>query len=899
MAVKKSELYSMLWEACNKLRGGVEPARYKDYVLVLLFHKYVSDRYKGQPYAMFTVKPGTSFDDLIAAKGKPEVGERVDKIIQKFLEDNHLQGALPDVSFNNADELGSGKELVDKVSGLIGVFQNPAIDFRTNRASGDDIIGDAYEYFMMKFAQESGKSKGQFYTPSEVSRIIARLIGIGTIQQIPDKYWTIYDPAAGSGSLLIRAVDEAPVDENGTSIVTISGQEKDHSTAGLATMNLILHQKGNGQIAKGNTLIKPQFIDEFKQLRRFDFVVMNPPFSDKSWSDGLKADSDQYKRFEGYGIPPEKNGDYAWFLHVLKSLNSTGKAGIVMPHGVLFRGNAEETIRKQVLNTHYIKGIISLPSNLFYGTGIPACLIFLDKEDADTREDIFFIDASNGFKKDGNKNRLREQDIERIVRVYTSREEIKGYSKRVLYSTILEENNGNLNVPRYIQKIDDTLPQNIAAHLKGGIPKFDIDSLSKLWAVSPELKATIFKCVDPKNNIYHLALESNAIEDSFEQDQKLQVEKTLEGTTIFESWRDEVRDILLGITADTEPKELVRQLGSLVLTAYADSQFLDNYDIYDCIMNYWNEKLQDDVYAIKAYGYEAAREVEYQYAQKKVKDESGETISVDDKSKVKSFDGSLIPRAIIEAEYFSDKLDAIQTLADKREQLDYELTEMRENESGEDGLLNEVLTEGGDLPKANLTKRLKELEDQKISQELDALTELMNSFENASTADLELIIKATPSVEQYGIRNKNKTLAKAKLKAALKAATADAVLPESHREEYDALIIYQQKLDEQDDISKTIKIVQKELDDLVLAKYEVLTQEEIKHLLFDEKWMACLYRNTNDEIEQILSEYAARVIMIAKRYEHTLDEIEDKTAKSKAAVISALERMGYKWKKNH
>ena len=357
MAVKKSELYSILWEACNKLRGGVEPARYKDYVLVLLFHKYVSDRYKGQPYAMFTVNPGTSFDDLVLAKGKPDVGERVDKILQKFLEDNHLQGALPDVSFNNADELGSGKELVDKVSGLIGVFQNPAIDFRTNRASGDDIIGDAYEYFMMKFAQESGKSKGQFYTPSEVSRIIARLIGIGNIKQSADKYWTLYDPAAGSGSLLIRAADEAPIDEDGNSIVTIYGQEKDHSTAGLATMNLILHQKGNGQILKGNTLVNPQFKDDFGQLRKFDFVVMNPPFSDKSWSDGLKASSDKYKRFEGFGIPPEKNGDYAWFLHVLKSLNSTGKAGIVMPHGVLFRGNAEETIRIQLLNTHYIKGM--------------------------------------------------------------------------------------------------------------------------------------------------------------------------------------------------------------------------------------------------------------------------------------------------------------------------------------------------------------------------------------------------------------------------------------------------------------------------------------------------------------------------------------------------------------
>lgn len=193
MAVKKSELYSLLWEAANKLRGGVEPSRYKDYVLLLLFFKYVSDRYKGQKYAEFEVIEGASFDDLIQEKGKPDVGERVDKIIQKFLEFNNLKGALPDVSFNNPDELGKGKELVDKVSGLIAIFQNPSIDFEKNRASGDDIIGDAYEYFMMKFAQESGKSKGQFYTPSEVSRVISRLIGIGEIENRPDKKWTLHE----------------------------------------------------------------------------------------------------------------------------------------------------------------------------------------------------------------------------------------------------------------------------------------------------------------------------------------------------------------------------------------------------------------------------------------------------------------------------------------------------------------------------------------------------------------------------------------------------------------------------------------------------------------------------------------------------------------------------------
>lgn len=896
MAVKKSELYSLLWEACNKLRGGVEPARYKDYVLVLLFFKYVSDRYKGQPFAEFTISKGASFEDLIAAKGKSDVGERVDKIIQKFLEDNRLQGSLPDVSFNNPDELGSGKELVDKVSGLIAVFQNPAIDFKNNRASGDDIIGDAYEYFMMKFAQESGKSKGQFYTPSEVSRIIARLIGIGNIHQKPTKKWTLYDPAAGSGSLLIRAADEAPVDENGDSIVTIFGQEKDHATAGLAKMNLILHQKGTGEIKRGNTLVDPAFTDDFGELKKFDFIVMNPPFSDKSWSDGIKTSEDKYKRFDGYGIPPEKNGDYAWFLHVLKSLDSNGKAGIIMPHGVLFRGNAEETIRIEVLKRRYIKGIVSLPTNLFYGTGIPACIVIIDKEDVETREGIFLIDASRGFKKDGNKNRLREQDIEKIVQTFTNHLEIPGYSRFVKYTDILEQNTGNLNVPRYIQKIDDTLPQNIAAHLKGGIPGTDIESLKRLWNISPALKQDIFTCMDEVHDVYNLALPSGEIEGVIGQDASILAEKQKETDAIFAQWRDSVKDILLGINSDTNPKELIRTIGVMLLKAYESAQLLDNYDVYDCLLNYWNTKLQDDVYAIKASGYEVGREIEYEYAQKKAKDENGETISVDDISKVKSFEGALIPREIIEAVYFADELAAINELMEQSAALETELDEMREEESGDEGLLKDVLNDKGDgIPKANLNKRLKELDAKKTSAVMEAMTQLVALFDEGKTDEMETLIREVPELEKFDIRNKNVTFGKAKLKAALKVAADSAVVPEIYKDEYDALAAYAAKSAEKDKADKALKEARKALDDKVEAKYSELTVDEVKHLLFDIKWMAKLEADIHDEIEQVMNSLSSKMLLIAKRYEHTLGEIEDRTEKSRAAVVAALERMGYKW----
>lgn len=892
--MKKSELYSLLWEACNKLRGGVEPARYKDYVLVLLFFKYVSDRYKGQPFAEFTISKGASFEDLIAAKGKSDVGERVDKIIQKFLEDNRLQGSLPDVSFNNPDELGSGKELVDKVSGLIAVFQNPAIDFKNNRASGDDIIGDAYEYFMMKFAQESGKSKGQFYTPSEVSRIIARLIGIGNIRQMSTKKWTLYDPAAGSGSLLIRAADEAPVDDNGDSIVTIFGQEKDHATAGLAKMNLILHQKGTGEIKRGNTLVDPAFTDDFGELKKFDFIVMNPPFSDKSWSDGIKTSEDKYKRFDGYGIPPEKNGDYAWFLHVLKSLDSNGKAGIIMPHGVLFRGNAEETIRIKVLEKRYIKGIVSLPANLFYGTGIPACIVIIDKENAETRDGIFLIDASRRFKKDGNKNRLREQDIEKIVQTFTNQLEIFGYSRFVKYEEVLEQNAGNLNVPRYIQKIDDKLPQNIAAHLKGGIPGTDIESLKRLWDISPALKQEIFTCVDEAHDVYNLALPSGEIEGVIGRDASILAEKQKETDAIFTRWRDSVKDILLGIESETNPKELIRTIAVMLLNAYESARLLDNYDVYDCLLNYWNAKLQDDVYAIKAGGYEVGREIEYEYAQKKAKDENGETISVDDTSKVKSFEGALIPREIIEAVYFADELAAINELMEQSAALEAELDEMREEESGDEGLLKDVMNDKGDsIPKANLNKRLKELDAKKTSAVMDAMTRLVTLFDEGKTDEMETLIREMLELAEFDIRNKNGTFGKAKLKAALKAAADSAVVPEIYKDEYDALTAYAAKSAEKDEADKAWKEARKALDDEVEAKYGELTVDEIKHLLFDMKWMAKLEADIHDEFEQVLNSLSSKVLLIAKRYEHTLGEIEDRTAKSRAAVMAALERMGY------
>ena len=333
MALKKSQLYSSLWSSCDELRGGMDASQYKDYVLTLLFMKYVSDKYAGKANALIEVLEGGSFADMVKLKGDKEIGDKINKIIGKLAVANDLKGIIDVADFNDEDKLGRGKEMQDRLSKLVAIFD--ALDFRANRAEGDDLLGDAYEYLMRHFATESGKSKGQFYTPAEVSRIMARVVGIGPQTRVDQ---TIYDPTCGSASLLLKAADESP---RGLSIY---GQENDNATWALARMNMILHGHPTAVLWRGNTLSAPYFKNRDGSLKTFDFAVANPPFSHKGWTSGLHPANDEFHRFD-YGVPPAKKGDYAFLLHVIKSLKSTGKAAVILPHGVLFRGDKEADIR--------------------------------------------------------------------------------------------------------------------------------------------------------------------------------------------------------------------------------------------------------------------------------------------------------------------------------------------------------------------------------------------------------------------------------------------------------------------------------------------------------------------------------------------------------------------------
>lgn len=608
MAVKKSELYSSLWESCNQLRGGMDASQYKDYVLVVLFLKYISDKAKADKDYLLNIPEGCFWEDILALRYKSNIGERLNEIIHQIAEENDLSGVIDTADFNDDTKLGKGKDKVDTLSKLVTAFTKNALDFSSNRAGDDDLLGDAYEYLMKNFASESGKSKGQFYTPGEVSRVMAKVIGI---HQDLHENISIYDPTCGSGSLLLRALSES-LHPNNTALF---GQEKDINNVGMAKMNMILHGYECSDIQQGDTLNNPQFLSSPTALQTFNYVVANPPFSQKSWLKSAK-ENDMFERWgngvvdmeEGsrtpssIGVPPEKNGDYAFLLHIIKSMAADGKGACILPHGVLFRGNAEGEIRKNIVKAGYIKGLIGLPQNLFYGTGIPACIIILDKQEASDRKGIFMIDAKDGFVKDGNMNRLREEDIQRIVDTWEAWVDVPHYARFVPQEEI-EKNDYNLNIPRYIETRDTEIVQDIDAHLKGGLPKHDIEQLSDYWDALPTLKDELVKYQG--NGYYAWAVSREQIDGIINDNEDYQTQQaTLKHhcrTDFMEQWQETIYDLA---ESSEKPKALIERMGQSIRNLFGEGNLLvDEYDAYEQLMNYWAETMQDDVYMIMADGW--------------------------------------------------------------------------------------------------------------------------------------------------------------------------------------------------------------------------------------------------------------------------------------------------------
>jgi len=710
MALKKSELYSSLWAACDNLRGGMDASQYKDYVLVLLFIKYISDKYAGVPFAPITIPAGAGFKDMVALKGKSDIGDQINKKIIAPLANANAQLSLSDFpDFNDPTKLGDGKEKVERLTDLIAIFENKSLDFSKNRADGDDILGDAYEYLMRHFATESGKSKGQFYTPSEVSQIMAKIIGIHEAKTSADT--TVYDPTCGSGSLLLKVGDEA-----GTP-VSLYGQEKDAATSGLARMNMYLHNNPTALIMQGNTLSDPKFKED-GILKTFDYVVANPPFSDKRWSTGIVPLDDPHERFKAFGAPPAKQGDYAYLLHIVRSLKSAGKGACILPHGVLFRGNAEAEIRRNLVRKRYIKGIIGLPANLFYGTGIPACIIVIDKENAHTRKGIFMIDASGGYMKDGPKNRLRAQDIHKMVDVFNKRLEVEKYSRMVSVEEI-ERNEFNLNLPRYIDSQQAEDLQDIAGHLQGGIPEADVEALHPYWDVCPSLKRSLTRVLRP--GYFQLTTSPAQLKSAIYEHPEFAA-FIADMKSHFEKWKKKSRASLSALTIGCQPKGVISALAEDLLAHYRveeskvkgqDVMFdlrlstLDSYSIYQHLMDYWAQTMQDDCYLIAADGWKA---------------ETQRIIETDKKGKEKDkgWTCDLIPKPLIVARYFAKELAETQNLASELEAVTARLAELEEEHGGEEGAFSEL----DKINKANVAARVKEIKVESQKSKVESGDEL-------------------------------------------------------------------------------------------------------------------------------------------------------------------------------
>ncbi len=802
MPIKKSEVYSSLWKSCDELRGGMDASQYKDYILVLLFVKYVSDRYAGKPNALIEVPKGGSFADMVALIGKPEIGDGINKIIAKLAEPNDLKGVIDVADFNDSDKLGKGKDMQDKLSKLVAIFDKPELDFSKNRAENDDILGDAYEYLMRNFATESGKSKGQFYTPAEVSRIMAKVIGIKTAQYSQ----TVYDMTCGSGSLLLKAAAET---EHG---ISIYGQEMDVATRGLAKMNMILHNHPTADIQQGNTLAKPLFKNKDGTLKTFDYAVANPPFSTKSWTNGVNLTKDEFGRFEGFGVPPAKNGDYAFLLHILKSLKSTGKGAIILPHGVLFRGNSEAEIRKNIVKRGYIKGIIGLPPNLFYGTGIAACIIVLDKEEATNRKGIFMIDASKGFVKDGNKNRLREQDVHKIVDAFNKQLEIPKYSRMVPTSEVTgPKNDYNLNIPRFIDNQEEEDLQDIEAHLKGGIPNKDVENLSRFWKVCPSLKNALF--VPSEREGYSiLKVDQTKIKPVINENSdflafKFNVEQG------FEDWQNLVLPTLRNLSVGMKPKELIIDLSEDILSAFLHVELIDNYDVYQNVMTYWSETMQDDVYLIAANGWKA----DVHLIKNKNEKQTG-------------WECDLIPKNLITKKYFEKEQDTIDKLLEDKEKIVQKMHTLEEENSGEDDLFAEAKSDSGKITRVEIIRHLTE------------------------------------------IRGNNDFMEEAKV-----------------------LQAYLDLIEKETEINSKLKVAGINLDKKLLHQYSELTENEIKLLVVENKWLGFLHDSVKNEIGRISQMLGERIKRLAERYDVPLPELAKELDECSKKVDNNLKEMGFKW----
>lgn len=907
MAIKKSQIYSTLWESCNALRGTMDASQYKDYVLVMLFWRYVSDKQKDD------IPNGCSFYDLVKHK-VDGIGEYANRALKGGVQEEDVQQCIDlgidpqglakifdldnDITISFVDESLLGKNYDDTVKKLVNAIGREELDFSKTRIGDDDLIGDAYEYLMRQFASQSGKSKGQFYTPGEVSRLMSKLLGIDNDDR---KIIEIYDPTCGSGSLLLRAKGEAK-----SKVVRLYGQESDKATVSMAHMNFIVHGCDTVKPMHGNTIDEPQYYTNDRTLKTFNYVLANPPFSSSNWQGERTKEQDTFGRWGSNSwagstmipMPPATQGDYAFLLHIMKSMNADGKAAVILPHGVLYRGNVEKgeteaVIRRELVKKHIIRGIIGLPGNLFYGTGIPACIILLDNNHLYDSKGIFMINAKDGFKKDGAKNRLREQDIKYILDTWAAYE--KGYEDDVphfahlaTWDEIENKNKYNLNISRYVPSRSREIQQDIHAHinLAGGLPSSDVDEkMSEYWTICNTLKQTLFSTLS--EGYYHLNMPVTDVMKETKGDDSFKKQAGL-----FDLSRQEFTEITRTMMEALEkdgflPKEFIANISEKLLSiGKADKSLVQAYELYDQLMVYWADEMQDDLYLVKEGGWHLENQPVKPRVMKKNKKEK--TIRYEEKTSFayNEWVCDLLPVEIIINEFFATEDKQVKDLTNQIASLEAQLEEM------EDANENNAFA----LPYFGTTEKITA---KKVAILLTGATarkpepneiEILQGYMQLTGKGKELAAKQAGYKEaQKHIFKHFEKVNQTILKARIKEIPMYNPAPEKVQ------MVWLQYLgieEQRSTLNSELNALKKKLHTEIVRRYQELSDDDVKRLVIERKWIDRINNRLLNEMERATVAMVEDIKSLHKRYEHTLPQVENNVRNKRNLVVDHLRDMG-------
>ncbi|HZW68691.1 MAG TPA: type I restriction-modification system subunit M [Pseudogracilibacillus sp.] len=849
--ITSEEIKRRLWDGANKLRGSMDASRYKDYMLGLMFYKFLSDKTLDAFKKASGIKEGNEKEIIEAYREAYEqYGEQLVDMLRSVLgyyvlPDFLYQTWLQDIQTGDfevqkvADSLNSFERTVaitGDADDFKGLFSGSTLDL-TDTALGSnlnersknikalillfadlnmvalqkgDVLGDAYEYLIGQFAMESGKKAGEFYTPRQVSEVIAQIVAKTSAIQ------SIYDPTVGSGSLLLTVGKH--LTEDARKNLNYYGQEKNTATYNLTRMNLLLHgvRPEKMTIKNGDTLGQdwPEDPERPNEGVQFDAVVMNPPYSIKNWNrEGLKVSD---PRFEIAGVlPPDSKGDYAFLLHGLFHLGQNGTMAIVLPHGVLFRGGTEGEIRKRLLEKNYLDTIIGLPDKLFTNTGIPVTIIIL-KKNREMGAPVLMIDASKNFTKEGKQNVLREKDIAKIVDTYIERRVEKGYSYLATQKDIIE-NEYNLNIPRYIEPVEEDIAQDVDAHLFGGIPRVDIERLNVLQHTVPNILEQSLQEIRP--GYVMLTKSIDELTEEVLQDRRM-VEKSTEMEANMKAYMDEYWQVLKNVTDVNDITHIRDRMLTDIKDVLSSFRHIDVYDGYQIIAEIWSNMLTDDTEMIASGDFYTAGRTR---VPNMVTKGSGKKKRVEQDGWV----GAIVPNELITKHVYSKQLAEMEAKEERLQEVEAELTEFVEAAKVED------------------------------SEEAFALSEAFNEKEDA------FLVGAVRS----------------ELKKAKKETT-----------EYTLLKTVEQLLSERTKLNRTLKQLKKELKEATEERILTLTDEEIDTLMY-EKWFGNVVEKMIRLIENPLKEELQTLEMLQERYADTLSTIDEESEQLEKEVEAMMQEL--------